>query len=406
MARFTATENELIRQIKDDRLTSSLAKIREAIEDLWPSDSVRIVLHYTDHGVKQSERVANYASLILKANKGTSLTDQEMYLLLAGIYLHDIGMQCDVVKFPEIADKAETMGVEFDIKFEFVNEVFSKDMQKSIRKNHQYLSAAWIDLASRTGGTRLGTATMEIPKDLVDDLMDICKYHSRLSIKKCPLKFKFSQIDRKQLVAAILRFADELDIDAHRVSLETVRNFSIDPDNSVYWWLHNRTSITFITPNVISIMLQLHPFDNEKYGPLIKRLFIEKFCKKNGPLIDILFENHIPLHISSDSGVIENDRIEFLPNYIVSALQRMEKCDKISDEIDKVTRQDKISKDKNNQSSHESEAKPPSFLQNKAYDLFRSCRYEEALKTYEKVIRIDPKFTLAWTNKGSVSILM
>ena len=32
---------------------------------------------------------------------------QEIYLLLAGIYLHDIGMQCDIVKYPEIKEKAE-----------------------------------------------------------------------------------------------------------------------------------------------------------------------------------------------------------------------------------------------------------------------------------------------------------
>ena len=255
MARFTAAENELIGKIKDDRLTSNLAKIREAIEDLWPTDPVRIILYYTDHGVRHSERIAQYASTILKANEETSLSDQEMYLLLAGIYLHDIGMQCDVVRFPEIANGAEIIGAKFDVKFKLENGIFSKRMQKSIRNNHQFLTAAWIDYASRTGETRLGTAVKEMPKNLVDDLMDICIYHSKLSIKKCPLKFKFSKKDRKQFVAAILRFADELDIDSNRVSLETVKNFSIDPENSIYWWLHNRTSITFITPNVITMIL-------------------------------------------------------------------------------------------------------------------------------------------------------
>jgi len=40
--------------------------------------------------------------------------------------------------------------------------------------------------------------------------------------------------ERKQLVAAVLRLADELDIDQSRVSdLEAIRSFSLDPRNSV-----------------------------------------------------------------------------------------------------------------------------------------------------------------------------
>jgi len=388
MARFTSAENELISQIEDDRLASNLAKIREAIEDLWPNDPVRIVLHYTDHGIKHSERVANYASIILKANEGPSLSDHEMYLLLAGIYLHDIGMQCDVVRFPEIANHAETMGARFDTKFELSNGVLSKEMQKSIRRNHQFLTAAWIDLANRTGDTRLGTAAKEIPLSLVNDLMDICKFHSKLSIKKCPIEFNYSQIDRKQLVAAILRFADELDIDAHRVSLETVKNFSIDPENSVYWWLHNRTSIVFITPKVISMILQLHPIDNKNYGLLIKYLFIERFCKKNGPLIDILCENHIPLHISSDSQIRENDRVELLPDYIIDALQKMKRYDETLDEIDK--------------------ANPPSnpnsalVWTKKGVALENLGWHKDALDAYESSIRLDPNYASAWINKGVI----
>ena len=138
-----------------------------------------------------------------------------MYLLLAGIYLHDIGMQCDAVKFPEIKERAEQLGAQFETEFTAQTaSKYSIKEQKAIRKNHQYLTAAWIDHANRTGANVLGPAAKNIPKDLVDDLMDVCKHHAKLPITDCPHTFKFDPTGRKQLVASLLRFSDELGADA------------------------------------------------------------------------------------------------------------------------------------------------------------------------------------------------
>jgi hypothetical protein len=333
MAKFTTIENGLIEQIADDRLRSNLAKIREAMEDLWTNDPVRVIQKYTDHGVKHSERLAGYASVLLEANKEASLSDEEMYLLLAGIYLHDIGMQCDVVKFPEVKKIAEKLGAKFNIEFDLLDGNYSREMQKSIRKNHQYLTAALIDYANRTGKTSLGPAAIEIDPKLVNDLIDICKYHSKLKISECPTTSIYRPNERKQFVAALLRFIDELDIDVHRVNIETVKNFSIDPENSVYWWLHNRTSIDFIKNNMLSITVQLHTEDYVKYGLLIKEIFIDEFAKKNGPIIDILCMNGILVHISSDSRAIINDRIDRLPQDIIQSLQKIKTQDEIQDSL-------------------------------------------------------------------------
>jgi hypothetical protein len=66
VAKFTPIEKKLMKRISDDRLNSNLAEIREAMEDLWPNDPVRIIEHYTDHGVKHSERlVANAAKILV-----------------------------------------------------------------------------------------------------------------------------------------------------------------------------------------------------------------------------------------------------------------------------------------------------------------------------------------------------
>jgi WD40 repeat protein len=325
MAKFCDAEQLLLKSANADRLRTSLQMLRQALEDIWSTDAPRIIRDYTDHGVLHIERLAGFAGQLLEANDGRPLNPEEMYLLIAGLYMHDIGMQCDVVKFPDIKAKATELGASFDVEFR-ANKAsdYDLDEQQSIRKNHQYLSAAWIDYASRTGKTVLGVAAQTIPKELIDDLMDVSKHHTKLPIAACPSAFTFDPTGRKQLVAALLRFADELDIDSNRVSFETVSTFSIDPHNAIYWWLHERTRIVFTARNVIQITMRLHPTDLKEYGSFVHKAFITAFQSKNQPVITILGQSGLPIIISSDSKVIPDDRATPLPPEIVKALRSLE----------------------------------------------------------------------------------
>ena len=275
MTEFVKIEQQFQERVAEHHLRTSLALIRQAAENIWASDAPRIVQDFTDHGIEHSNRLMYFAAKLLDTNDGRPLSSQEIYLLLAGIYLHDIGMQCDVINFPEIKSRAEELGAQFDAEFiAHKASAYNIGEQKTIRKNHQYLTAAWIDQAYRTGETVLGQAARTIPEDLIADLMDVCKHHARIPITDCPLTFRFDPSQRKQLVAALLRFSDELDIDGHRVSIHTVKNFRLDPRNAVYWWLHNRTKVIFSARNVILLKIRLCPDDVEKHGPFVHAAFI------------------------------------------------------------------------------------------------------------------------------------
>ncbi len=328
MAEFTETETKLIEKyIQDENLHTSLRLIRESMEKLWV-DTPRIIEGYTDHGNKHCERLVSFADKLLEANDGKKLTKYEMYLLLAGIYLHDIGMQCDVMKFPKIKEQAEKLGAEFELDF-VANTAseYSIEEQNSIRKNHQYLSAAWISYAYNTGETVVGPAVKTIPRKLLSDLMDVCKYHSKLPITNCASNFTLYPEMRKKLVATLLRFSDEMDVDSNRVSIETVKNFSFDSHNSLYWWLHNLTTISFRGKNLILLKITLHPEDIELYGSLIQQEFIEEFKSKNQKVLDILAQGNIPIRIDSNSKVEEYEFSEKLPPEINSILDDMQKKD-------------------------------------------------------------------------------
>ena len=57
---------------------------------IW--NSVTLIPHYTKHGIDHSERIAQYLGKLLE-DFSTLLNQQERFVLLAAIFLHDIGNQ-------------------------------------------------------------------------------------------------------------------------------------------------------------------------------------------------------------------------------------------------------------------------------------------------------------------------
>lgn len=337
MDAFTKPENQIVKDIPQN-LQISLTLMREALKKLWASDAPRIVQDYTDHGVKHIERIASWIVKILKANHGAPLTVYEKYLLLGGIYIHDIGMQCDLIKYPQIKETASALGASFDLTFEASTaSSYSIEEQKEIRRNHHFLSAAWISHAFSTGETVLGSTAKSIPEELVEDLMDVCMYHSKLNITDCTKEFRFDPTGRKRLIAALLRFADELDIDSNRVEIDSVRTFSISPENSIYWWLHHQTKIVFTAENVLLITVRLHPEDFKRHERFIYDLFINKFKSKNEYVINVLAEYGIPLIISSKSKVVDHSFSGKFPDEISQVLLEVENPRSLSMEEDQAT---------------------------------------------------------------------
>ena len=273
---------------------------------------------------RHSIRLVEYADKLLQANYGNKLNEYEMYLLLAGIYLHDIGMQCDIKKFPDIKTEAENLGAEFKLDFEEDKATkYSNEEQNSIRENHPYLSAAWISYAYKNEQTAVSTAVKSFSRKLVEDLIDVCMYHSKLPIDKCDSRFMYYREMRKKLVAALLRFSDELDIADNRVSLETVKNFSFDAHNSLYWWLHDSTNVSFFRKNLIQLKITLNPEDMEHYGKLVQREFIDKFISKNNKILDVLAEENLFIRIDSDSKVEKSEFTGKLPANITQIFEKL-----------------------------------------------------------------------------------
>ncbi len=321
MAEFTEYEKHLMKAIKDDRLRHTLGEIKEATQEIWAESSPRVVQNYSDYGWRHSERMIVHAKIILDSNKGVPLTQIETFSLLACIYLHDIGMQCDLVRWPGIKNIAEDKGAKFDFEVNAqTSSWYSFEEQAMIRRNHNYLTAAWIEYSYSTGQTTLGRAVKTIPSEIVRDIGDICRFHSNYSISDCPLKFSHYSYERMRLIAALLCLSGELDVDNNRVArIDVLKNFNISVDATIYHWLHDITSI-IIKDDLILLTVILHPEDAKKIRGFVEDNIIRRFIEVNQPFLDVLNKSDISIAISSSSGIVENTRAQRLPEEIINKM--------------------------------------------------------------------------------------
>ena len=133
--------------ITDKILKHNLDSIALATEQLWGPDT-RIIEDFTDHGATHSDRIAGYINKLLKCNKSNPLSESERFLLIAGIYLHDIGMQCDIANYPCILREAISFGAHKLGNFAAKSASDYSDIEtEAIRTNHHLITAAWISCA-------------------------------------------------------------------------------------------------------------------------------------------------------------------------------------------------------------------------------------------------------------------
>ena len=313
-------EKYLINLIKNKKYTLEIENVCEIVKTIWSSE-VRIVKEYTDHGYEHSQRIIKKIHDILLPFPNI-LSDTELYFLILGVYLHDIGMQCDIKKHNKIKDLAiKNYFATFKESFQGgTANSYSPEEQNEIRLNHHLLTGAWIEY-SCTNNTVLSPFLKMIDSTYIEDLITVCMYHSKLSIAKCPEVSKSTSI-RTKLVAALLRFGDELDIDKERVHIETMNEFGYKTENAVFWYLHSSTIIT-IKNSEIKITVFLSQEDYKKYSSYIDKIYIQSFKSKNKALTDIISRNGINIFISDDSNVEEYRFQNNLPEDIVSTLTTM-----------------------------------------------------------------------------------
>ncbi len=227
--------------VLNDGQRLALANVRAAAERIW-----RVPLHryYTQHGPAHSERVVALLDGLTAGMMATPqrLSPGEAFVLLAATWLHDVGMQ---------------------------DERFAGGDLEQIRAAHHQVTAELIYRAAQDPAQafRLG-----LPDDpgLVEAVALVAKGHRRADLAAAEYEplIHGGETLRLRLLAALLRFGDELDIDHRRVDLELIRVMRLPVESQFHWWKCHYVSGVSIEDETIRIAYRF-PHERPDYEGLI-----------------------------------------------------------------------------------------------------------------------------------------
>ncbi len=163
---------------------------------------------YTDHGMPHAERITYFASELLKEQEIVNLNSDEIYVLLMGCLLHDIGMG--------ISENNILDNINPQTYYEFFNKNPTKTKKEFIREYHHELSYSIIKKEFKK---------LLIPSEVYAEAIAlIAKAHRKVELNNHDeYKIKFfvktgSEFLCLPYLGCIIRIADELDVTKDRIS--------------------------------------------------------------------------------------------------------------------------------------------------------------------------------------------
>ena len=198
---------------------TKLNTIKKHSETFFKKDTFHHI-YYTLHGTDHSKAIiSKLDKLVDGINSGSELTKPEIFYLLASVYLHDVGMLCS---YPEDEDRAKKISVQ-------KKKPFTKE--DLIRDEHHFRSGKYIVEKEEVLG--LDHVESECVKLICEGhrvvILDTENYNDRLV---------GDERIRIKLLAALLRFSDELDISYQRAPKELMELLmEYMPDYSRLQWL-------------------------------------------------------------------------------------------------------------------------------------------------------------------------
>ncbi len=160
---------------------------------------------YTNHSFEHSEQVINYCNIIAGRENVFRMNADELYILLMGACLHDVGMGISV------HDIYETKGNIPDV-VKYEKEHSFTTQSELARKFHQEFGAQFVIKYARL---------LEIPEEYVYPICQVIRGHRKTNLfdtkaySPC-FHLQNGGIINLQYISALIKFADELDITADR----------------------------------------------------------------------------------------------------------------------------------------------------------------------------------------------
>lgn len=241
----------------------ALENVRAAVDRIWSRPLRR---YFTDHAVSHSERVIALLDGLTAGMMATEkhLSPTEVFILLAAAYLHDVGMQ---------------------------NEKFAGGDLDEIRAHHNEQTAEMIYAVFEDPAHAFPIPIARDP-GIVEAVALVAKGHRKADLhgeEYDPLVHG-GETMRLRLLAALLRFGDELDIDHRRVDIEQMKLLALPVESQLHWWKCHYVSGVGIVDEYIRIAYRF-PQDRPDYESLIVPL-VEGDIRVKHAALEGIFRAH------------------------------------------------------------------------------------------------------------------
>ena len=250
----------------DKEKMARLTTIRAGVERILSST---IHPHFTDHSVHHSDRMVELLGALIEPMQATqsALNDRELFVLYAGCYLHDVGMQCSNCSgYRTVQERGWARDWE---------SVCQEDRLKRIRAIHAELSAEMVRRSATEHPPPINTALDE--RDYFPAIANLCLSHvlSVASDTYLSAVEPGARLDMR-LLSALLRIADILDASAARSWLEKERLMLMPSLSRVHWWKHYYVEDVEIesTQHRIMVTFAFPPGEKDEYREIVPELVI------------------------------------------------------------------------------------------------------------------------------------
>ena len=217
----------LINEAKRSRLTA----LRDAVKPILANN---LLPHFTAHDVEHCDRVTTVIDAFIEPFQDTAnrLTDDELFVVHAATYLHDIGVQYENVgNSPTISAAIGTDS------WEALPELVKHDL---LRQHHPAISAELVTMSVRNQTPPIGFQLID--EDHPTAIASICEAHGIETEGQ-----RYTQLTaeapgvRMRLLAGILRCADILEESRRRAGRARAESLDLPIESQVHWWRHYYT---------------------------------------------------------------------------------------------------------------------------------------------------------------------
>lgn len=268
-----------LKHIQDHAIRSRLIDLRERVAPILTNN---LLPHFTDHSVAHSDSLARFVDDLVEPLQASDhkLSEDELFILYAACYLHDIGMQ-----YEKAGETSVIRGLHLSQRWEELNEDTRRNL---LRQNHAAISGEMVRKSLRAESPVIGVQLT--PDYFPQYVASLCEAHT-LPVESPRYKALTSGGPniRMELLSGLLRIADILDLSRRRANRSKALTLNLELESQTHWWRHHYTEDITVdkTLKLVSVWFDFpksHAAEYRKVVPQLQMPWIEAEFSRHAPV--------------------------------------------------------------------------------------------------------------------------